>query len=231
MCSGPFPFASQYCAEPRMLTMRQNKNKIQTNCAWNGYRTHAWLREFIGSRVAPAAWIDIYTWVIWNLPKNRGRKLNYPKQQQQRDGYRSENKTIKGTQNKKEEKKKRIKVEGRIKKNGKSNENQQAQRASLQLTVISSTLLAQPYTTLPCPAQPPRCHINHISHATLCPLMSMPDICHGPWPMSYYLHNNTACLTLPCPVSGSYNNRTGRLFISPTLPHCCLSQRRSSASK
>lgn len=175
-----------------MLTMRQNKNKIQTNCAWNGYRTHAWLREFIGSRVAPAAWIDIYTWVIWNLPKNRGRKLNYPKQQQQRDGYRSENKTIKGTQNKKEEKKKRIKVESRIKKNGKSNENQQAQRASLQLTVISSTLLAQPYTTLPCPAQPPRCHINHISHATLCPLMSMPDICHGPWPMSYYLHNNTA---------------------------------------
>lgn len=131
----------------------------------------------------------------------------------------------------KQKRKQRIKVEGRIKRNGKSNENQQAQRASLQLTVISSTLLAQPYTTLPCPAQPPRCHINHISHATLCPLMSMPDICHGPWPMSYYLHNNTACLTLPCPVSGSYNNRTGRLFISPTLPHCCLSQRRSSASK
>lgn len=156
MCSGPFPFVSQYCAEPRMLTMRQNKNKIQTNCAWNGYRTHAWLREFIGSRVAPAAWIDIYTWVIWNLPKNRGRKLNYPKQQQQRDSYRSENKTIKGTQNKKEEKKEENKSWGQNKKERKVKWKSASPKgiSPADCYFFYSTCSAQHYPALPCPAAP-----------------------------------------------------------------------------
>lgn len=80
MCSGPFPFASQYCAESRMLTMRQNKNKIQTNCAWNGYRTHGWLREFIGSRVASAAWIDVYIYVSHlKFAQKPWQKIELPK--------------------------------------------------------------------------------------------------------------------------------------------------------
>lgn len=148
------------------------------------------LKEFIGNPELSAHILlhtyiyDIadtytYTWVIWNLPKNRGRKLNYPKeqkqQQQQRDGYRSENKTIKGTQkrenkswgkhNNKQKKKKRKRNACKVKWKPKGH---------LQLTVISSTLLAVP------------CHINHISHATLCPLMSMPDI-HMPWAMAHVL--------------------------------------------
>lgn len=114
MCVGPFPFFPVVQGEPiqsgqRMLTMRQNKNKIQTNCAWNGNRTKGihWQPRAVSTHTHACihiytGYMYIYTWVIWNLPKNRGRKLNYPKQQkqqqQQRDGYRSENKTIKGTQ-------------------------------------------------------------------------------------------------------------------------------------
>lgn len=175
------------------------------------------LKEFIGNPEL-SAHIHTYitdtcicTWVIWNLPKNRGRKLNYPKQQkqqqQQRDGYRSENKTIKGTQ-KRENKSWGKHSNKKQKKRKKKTKRLQSQmkisrpKGHLQLTVISSTLLA-----LPCP-----CHINHISHATLCPLMSMPDICHGPWPMSYYLHNN------PPPQSPHSKNRPRRLFISPSPP-------------
>lgn len=78
---------------------------------------------------------------------------------------------------------------------------------------------------LPSPVQPPRCHINHISHATLCPLMSMPDICHGPWPMSYYyLHNNTSpplsYPTLPCQRVLQQQDRAS-LYLSHT--HSVLS--------
>lgn len=173
------------------------------------------LKEFIGNPEL-SAHIHTYitdtcicTWVIWNLPKNRGRKLNYPKQQkqqqQQRDGYRSENKTIKGTQkrgnkswgkhsnkSKKKKKTKRLQSQMKISK----------PKGHLQLTVISSTLLA-----LPCP-----CHINHISHATLCPLMSMPDICHGPWPISYYLHNNP-----PSPIPSLKEQTKASLYLSVSL--------------
>lgn len=150
------------------------------------------------------------------MPKNRGRKLNYPKQQrqqqQQRDGYRSENKTIKGTQ-----KRERIKVEESTatKKKKKKTKRLQSQmkiskpKGHLQLTVISSTLLA-----LPCP-----CHINHISHATLCPLMSMPDICHGPWPMSYYLHNNPP---LPNPLTQRTDQGVSLSLLPLSCPHCVV---------
>lgn len=88
-------------------------------------------------------------------------------------------------------------------------------KGHLQLTVISSTLLALP------------CHINHISHATLCPLMSMPDICHGPWPMSYYLHNN------PPSLYSTTDQGVSLSLLLPLFHHtlCCLSQRRSSQTK
>lgn len=183
------------------------------------------LKEFIGNPEL-SAHIHTYitdtcicTWVIWNLPKNRGRKLNYPKQQkqqqQQRDGYRSENKTIKGTQkrgnkswgkhsNKKQKKKKKKENETPAK----SNENQQAQRASPADCYFF-------YST--CPALP--CHINHISHATLCPLMSMPDICHGPWPMSYYLHNNPP---LPHPFIQRTDQGVSLSLLPLSCPHCVV---------
>lgn len=160
MCFGPFPSFPVVQGEPiltgqRMLTMRQNKNKIQTNCAWNGNRTKGihWQPRAVSTHTYITD-TCICTWVIWNLPKNRGRKLNYPKQQkqQQRDGYRSENKTIKGTQKRenkswgkhsnKKQKKKRKKKTKRLQSQMKISKP----KGHLQLTVISSTLLA-----LPCP--------------------------------------------------------------------------------
>lgn len=184
-----------------MLTMRQNKNKIQTNCAWNGNRTKGihWQPRAVSTHTYITD-TCICTWVIWNLPKNRGRKLNYPKQQkqqqQQRDGYRSENKTIKGTQ-KRENKswgKHSNKKQKKRKKKRKRNACKVKWKSASPKGISSWLLFLLLY--LPCPALP--CHINHISHATLCPLMSMPDICHGPWPMSYYLHNNPP---LPNPLT------------------------------
>lgn len=162
MCVGPFPSFPVVQGEPilsgqRMLTMRQNKNKIQTNCAWNGNRTKGihWQPRAVSTHTYITD-TCICTWVIWNLPKNRGRKLNYPKQQkqqqQQRDGYRSENKTIKGTQKRenkswgKHSNKKQKKKENETP--AKSNENQQAQRASpADCYFFYSTCPA-----LPCPA-------------------------------------------------------------------------------
>lgn len=188
------------------------------------------LKEFIGNPEL-SAHIHTYitdtcicTWVIWNLPKNRGRKLNYPKQQkqqqQQRDGYRSENKTIKGTQ--KRENKSWEKHSNKKKRNA-----CKVKWKSASPKGISSWLLFL-LLYLPCPAP---CHINHISHATLCPLMSMPDICHGPWPMSYYLHNNP-----PSPIPSLKEQYKASLYLSfsPFLPAhtlCCLSQRRSCQTK
>lgn len=50
-------------------------------------------------------------------------------------------------------------------------------RGQLQLQLLC--LLPQP--------QPQSVACCHISHATLCPLMSMPDICHGPC-TTYIIH-------------------------------------------
>lgn len=211
MCVGPFPSFPVVQGEPillgqRMLTMRQNKNKIQTNCAWNGNRTKGihWQPRAVSTHTYITD-TCICMWVIWNLPKNRGRKLNYPKQQkqqqQQRDGYRSENKTIKGTQ------KRENKSWGKHRKKRKRNACKVKWKSASPEGISSWLLFLLLY--LPCPAP---CHINHISHATLCPLMSMPDICHGPWPMSYYLQNN------PPPHSLHSKNRPRPLFISPSPP-------------
>lgn len=86
---------------------------------------------------------------------------------------------------------------GKEKAPAKSNENHQAQRAA------SSSCFC---------CLPPLLHglaaCCHISHATLCPLMSMPDICHGPCP-TYIIH-----LRLRIP--------------RPSFAVCPLSSRRSS---
>lgn len=175
--------------------MRQNKNKSQTNCAWNDART-------------TIAAIDLPSVSLWKnifeicTNENCDRKLNYPKRRQQQQQWHGR-RLPQWKQNNKSENKswkcapesnmltRPVKQKPRKKKKNTYNKRQQSQMkiirpiGQFQLHLLCLRPLCLPL--LHTQPQPQSVACCHISHATLCPLMSMPDICHGPC-TTYIIH-------------------------------------------